>query len=126
MKTYTIELVENANWDRYLRVYKKINVDGKRAIAVLQVPMAMGTFIHMSNSKCRTTEAFVERIESVKKNKKGKYTQYLEGTSQFDWAFRYCVGKYVKPRKKFSHNRDDCASGIHFFFTRKEAEKYNV
>jgi hypothetical protein len=45
-------------------------------------------------------------------------------TSQHDSSFVYEVGKIIKPNK-FDDNRwEECSSGIHFFITRIEAEKY--
>lgn len=35
--------------------------------------------------------------------------------------FRYEIGKLVEPKNKFCLHKEECASGIHFFRTRKEA-----
>ena len=37
----------------------------------------------------------------------------------------YQVGKMKKPRRSFDESSDVCASGIHFFATRSQAEAYN-
>ena len=38
----------------------------------------------------------------------------------------YVAGKTVKPKCQFDENwMEECASGIHFFITREEAEEYN-
>lgn len=127
MKTLnTIELVDNRLiGHRCIRVYKKIVSDGMYSIAVLNIPMYMGTFIHLSSRKCRASQAYVERIESVKKSKKtGEYRQLTRGKSIWDREFTYTVGEWIEPKKKFSTVADDCASGIHFFLTRREAENY--
>ena len=48
-----------------------------------------------------------------------------EGCSQYDSTFAYRVGETVRPREPFDDNRwEECASGIHFFLTRVEAENY--
>jgi hypothetical protein len=48
-----------------------------------------------------------------------------EGVSRHDVGFVYRVGETVRPREPFDENRwDECASGIHFFLTREEAEDY--
>ena len=48
-----------------------------------------------------------------------------EGVSKHDNSFKYRVGETVRPRELFSENRwEDCSSGIHFFITREEAERY--
>src|SRR5208337_4512296 len=46
-----------------------------------------------------------------------------EGVSQYDASFVYKVGETVQPREPFDEDRwNECASGIHFFVTRREAE----
>jgi hypothetical protein len=48
-----------------------------------------------------------------------------EGVSQHDSAFTYKVSETVRPREPFCEDRwEECASGIHFFITRDEAEEY--
>ena len=48
-----------------------------------------------------------------------------EGVSQYDNTFAYEVGKEVRPRTPFNENRwEECASGIHFFLTKIEAENH--
>jgi len=45
--------------------------------------------------------------------------------SQRDNDFEYRVGATVEPKEPFCDDRfDECASGIHFFITRREAEEY--
>ncbi len=64
--------------------------------------------------KCRAEYAKVIEIFGAKK-----------GISNHDNNFIYEVGKIVKPTKPFSENwQDECASGIHFFITKIEAENY--
>lgn len=47
------------------------------------------------------------------------------GYSFFDHSVFYIKGKVVTPVKPFNEDiRIECASGIHFFITREEAEKY--
>jgi Family of unknown function (DUF5758)/Pentapeptide repeats (8 copies) len=48
-----------------------------------------------------------------------------EGVSLYDSKFKYRVGERVEPREPFDENRwEECASGIHFFITREEAENF--
>jgi uncharacterized protein DUF5758/pentapeptide repeat protein len=48
-----------------------------------------------------------------------------EGVSLCDSTFSYRVGERVEPREPFNEDRwNECASGIHFFLTREEAEAY--
>lgn len=47
--------------------------------------------------------------------------------SVYDHDVIYEVGKETLPAKPFNEDRwDECASGIHFFITRKEAEDFNL
>ena len=49
-----------------------------------------------------------------------------EGVSTYDSKFIYEVGKTVKPTEPFCEDRwQECASGIHFFLTREEANAYS-
>ena len=48
-----------------------------------------------------------------------------EGVSTHDRDFNYRLGETVRPRQPFDENRwEECASGIHFFLTKEEAEAY--
>lgn len=81
------------------------------------------------SNKCRTSKAKVLKIELIKrrmltfakfKNSKVK----VEARSMHERAFVYKVGKIVKPTEKFNTRSITCASGIHFFWTKKQAERY--
>ena len=68
--------------------------------------------------KCRASEAKVLAIF----DREGKKIEVT--TSNHDDAFEYKVGEIVSV-ENFDENRwKECASGIHFFITRKEAEQY--
>jgi hypothetical protein len=71
--------------------------------------------------KCRCSKAMVLSIESMY----GK-TEHKDGFSQFCDDFIYNVGKYVSVKvEDFNSDvRIECASGIHHFITRKEAEEF--
>ena len=46
-----------------------------------------------------------------------------EATSEYDEDFKYRVGETVRPTNPFNENwQEECASGIHFYITRLEAE----
>ena len=48
------------------------------------------------------------------------------GISAHESTFEYHVGKTIKPKEPFCEDwQQECASGIHFFITRIEAEAYN-
>jgi len=64
--------------------------------------------------KCRAEYAIVLDVIGAK-----------QGVSSFDSSIVYKKGETVKPKEAFSDNwQKECASGIHFFITRLEAEKY--
>lgn len=69
--------------------------------------------------KCRCSEAIVLAIT----DKNGRPLRMAK--SQYDNKFVYTVGKIVRPNKPFDENRwAECASGIHFFMTKREAIDY--
>ena len=73
---------------------------------------------HAFGRKCRAE--YAEVLEITKGTRKLK-----TAVSVHDEGFKYQVGKTVKPVKPFSDDwTDECASGIHFFITKIEAEKY--
>ena len=48
-----------------------------------------------------------------------------EGVSTWDGIFEYRIGETVRPREPFCDDRwAECASGIHFYLTREEAEAH--
>jgi uncharacterized protein YjbI with pentapeptide repeats len=69
--------------------------------------------------KCRAE--LVQVLEITDKNGE----PVLKGRSFYDSSFIYQVGKIVHPSRPFDQDRwSECASGIHFFLTREEAEKF--
>lgn len=94
--------------------YKKCQ-DGK--IVKLLIP-ADAKRSHAFGRKCRAEYAEVLEITKGKR-------QLKEAISQFDGSFIYEVGKTVKPINPFSEDwQNECASGIHFYVTRLEAENH--
>ena len=86
-------------------------------IAKLLIPMDAKRS-NATGRKCRAEFAKVLEIwngnESVE-----------EGESQYDTTFIYKVGEIVKPTIPFDENRwEECSTGIHFFITKIEAERY--
>ena len=68
--------------------------------------------------KCRAEYAKVLEIWEGKKAVK-------DGVSSHTSDVTYTVGNTVKPLEKFDEDfQNECASGIHFFITRLEAEEY--
>lgn len=69
-----------------------------------------------SSNKCRTSKAKVLKIVGLPRG--------CRAVSSFDTKFRYITGRIVKPKDAFAMRGDACASGIHFFRTKKEAVEY--
>jgi hypothetical protein len=71
---------------------------------------------HGFGRKCRAEFAKVLEVIGAK-----------QGISQYDSQFFYKAGETVKPENKFDDDyTNECSSGIHFFITRLEAEKFNM
>ncbi len=71
---------------------------------------------HVFGRKCRAEFAKVLEIIGAK-----------EAVSSHNSNFTYKVGETVNPEKPFSTDwQEECASGIHFFITKIEAENYNL
>jgi hypothetical protein len=71
--------------------------------------------------------ADAKRSNSTGRKCRAEYAIVLEGegVSEHDWTFTYKVGETVSPTKPFCEDRwEECASGIHFFLTKEEAEAY--
>ncbi len=101
--------------DGNLIVYKKLR--GNR-IAMLRIP-AEAKRSNSTGRKCRAEYAEVVKIESIDGEK-----SFEEGISQNDKDFVYRVGEVVRPDAFCEDRWQECASGIHFFITRYEAEAY--
>jgi len=93
-------------------VYKKLK-DG--LIATLELKKGL-VFQSQYHSKCRTSEAKVLCVEDKNGNKLNI------GYSQNDNNFEYPVGKTVFA--PYDERIEECSTGIHFFLTREEAERY--
>lgn len=66
-------------------------------------------------NKCRTSKAKVIKI----------YHPTCDvAVSIHNRRFKYRVGRIVQPFEPFCYSIDACASGIHYFRTKKEAEAY--
>jgi hypothetical protein len=81
------------------------------------------------NKKCRASSAYVVAIYELggkRENRKlGRKTKRRIAYSRHDTAFKYVVGKKVKPTLPFNRDhREECSTGIHFFLTAKEAANY--
>jgi hypothetical protein len=75
---------------------------------------------HAFGRKCRAE--YAEVLEITKGKRKVK-----TAVSTWDENFTYTVGTTVKPNKAWSEEwTDECASGIHFWITRVEAEAWQA
>jgi len=71
---------------------------------------------HAFGRKCRAEFADVIEVFGAEK-----------GESSFETGFFYEVGKRVTPKSEWCYDfTQECASGIHFFVTREEAEAYKL
>ena len=109
--------------------YKKVYSHAKICIATLWIPK--GTLVgayeqtdkRSIRRKLRAEKALVLRIElRYPKNNELKLVDCA--FSEWDYRFIYRPLKEAIPTHPFSHKLTECESGIHFFLTRKEAEKY--
>ena len=73
----------------------------------------------INNKKCRTNKAKVISIN-------GKIEKGLKCCSIYNDKFIYEVGKIVEVKDFDLMYNVDCSSGIHFFWTKEEAEDYNL
>jgi hypothetical protein len=88
-------------------------------ICELLIPATAKRTSSLIDRKCRASRAKVISITSID----GK-TSFKSGKSKYDGT-EYKVGKFVKCKEKFNDDiRIECASGIHHFNNRKEAEEY--
>ncbi len=95
-------------------VYKKL---ANQLIAELELDKGQ-VFQSEAHGKCRTNRVKVLKIKSIDGKKK-----YKEGISRYDGLFVYRVGKVVSA--PYDKEVWECSTGIHFFLTREEAERYN-
>ena len=93
-----------------IRGYKKC-LGG--AVVTLEIPRGAARVNAYGSRKCRAEYAVVVDAPAS------------GAMSQHDSSFEYRVGATVRPREAFDPDpRVECASGIHFFITRAEAEEY--
>ena len=93
-------------------VYKKCN----NKIVELEL-LKNSIVFSINNKKCRTNRAKVVSID-------GDKTTGLKVESNHDANFVYEVGKIVEVKDFNLMYNVECASGIHFFMNREDAEQY--
>jgi hypothetical protein len=90
---------------------------GNGEIIKIKIPSWARRTSCLINRKCRAE--FVVTLEITKEGK-----PVLECCGGYDQNTTYRVGKCTAPDKYDPDERVDCSHGIHFFLTRKEAEKW--
>ena len=102
----------------------------RQCIVELLIPARAVRFQPL-NKKCRASSAHVIAIYDIVSDAQfgikqlGAKTKRRVAYSKHDRLFKYIVGKKVKPTNRFDKNhREECATGIHFFLTAKEAANY--
>jgi len=121
------------NWFRFTQKYYTT------AIAKLEIPHGATIIRYQSPSfyfystkfktdcvstELRTDKAIVKNIDTAEDLPKYSEEE-CECYSFHDPDFKYNVGDSIKPTKPLNTNMEEvCASGIHFFFSKKEASEY--
>lgn len=100
------------------------NGSTNRCIVTLLIPAhaeRYKQYVGMDRGKCRASEARVIGIVGLTRPE-----QIIRGKcySTYDSEFEYKIGQIVKPEYPFDGDKRACTSGIHFFMTFAEAEKY--
>ena len=83
-------------------------------IATLEIPAEARRTSSLVGRKCRAEFARVLALSTGERS----------GYSMHDDAFVYRVGEIVRPDAYDDDIRVECAPGIHFFISRREAERY--
>lgn len=101
--------------------YNDKHRDGIPCIVTLSIPANTRVRLSTNDSgKCRAERAKVLRIETLG----GLEVVGVSAYSGHDTNFRYRVGRTVRPTRPFSTKDEECASGIHFFFTKALARAW--
>lgn len=101
----------------------------RRSSVITELRIPKGALVYFSNfhNKLRASSAWV--VKMTEYTAAGREVLVSRGL----WAggvkcrgrdFLYRKGKRVRPRKPFDRSPETCASGIHFFLTKKEARQW--
>lgn len=96
-----------------------------RLEVVVKMLLPKGASYHRDSfsKKCRASRAKVLVFYQVRSC--DEILSNIKVVSCNDSTFQYKIGEVVKPKRRFSKLHETCASGIHFFSKRSEAEDYN-
>ena len=101
--------------DNPVRVFKKCIKNN-----IVELELLKGSIVFsINNKKCRTNKAKVISIN-------GMCEKGLKCCSSYNNKFIYEVGKNVEVKDFDLMYNVDCSSGIHFFWTKEEAEDYHL
>ena len=101
--------------DKPVRVFKKCAKNN-----IVELELLKGSIVFsINNKKCRTNKA---KVISINGNK----NKGLKCSSVYDRNFIYEVGKTVEVKDFDLMYNVECSSGIHFFWTKEEAEDYKI
>ena len=99
--------------DKPVRVFKKCIKNN-----IVELELLKGSIVFsINNKKCRTNKAKVISIN-------GKCKEGLKCCSSYNHKFIYEVGKTLEVKDFDLMYNVECSSGIHFFWTKEEAEDY--
>ena len=102
-----------------LIVYKKADCGTREVILLLEIPAAAKRS-NASGRKCRAEYAVLRGVDGIGWEYDGSPV-----TSKYDRAFVYpAVGETITPDGFDDDRWNECSTGVHFFITRYEAEKY--
>ena len=97
---------------------KKATVYKKCQNKIVELELQKGSIVFsINNNKCRTNRAKVISID-------GESAKGITIASDYDSDFIYEVGKTVEIDDFDLMYNVECSTGIHFFWTKEEAEKY--
>ena len=95
---------------------------GKTCIVKLEIPNDAKRS-SATTRKCRCDKAVVLAAYDLLSGEEINKETFI--FSVYDDSFIYKVGDMIRPKEPFNDNRFiECASGIHFFIDRREAERY--
>ena len=97
---------------------KKATIYKKCRNKIVELELQKGSIVFsINNNKCRTNRAKVISID-------GESAKGITIASDHDPSFIYEVGKMVEIEDFDLMYNVECSTGIHFFWTKEEAEKY--
>lgn len=79
---------------------------------------------YIDHRKCRTASAKIISFYDLMGKKISTKNEVVY--SSYDSNFEYELKKELKPKFSFDNSAKTCASGIHFFLNKKDAENYGI